>query len=62
MPNPFLGDFGTMLRGKCCPASFRDRKSLSGPCPSSYARVVARHDISGTPELVQLAVLTTAWP
>jgi hypothetical protein len=41
-------------------ASLGDRQSLSRPCPFGDARVIAFHDIPGTPELVQLPVLTTA--
>ena len=39
-------------------ASLSDRQSFSGPSLSGYGRVIAFHDISSTPELVQLAVLT----
>jgi hypothetical protein len=42
------------------PTGLCDRQSLGGPGTFGDARVVAFHDISGTPQLIQLAVLTTA--
>jgi hypothetical protein len=54
-----LSDFGTVFHQRST-ASLGDRQSLSSLCPFGDARVVAFHDIPGTPELVQLAVLTAA--
>src|ERR1700730_5704339 len=59
MTTLFPDDFGTVFRQRRS-ASLGDRQSLSGPCAFSDARVIAFHDISGTSELVQLAILTTA--
>src|SRR5437879_4300845 len=70
MSSVLLGDFcfaqgvslvasrqSTMFRQRGA-ASHGDRESLSGPSSFGDARVIAFHDIPGTPELVQLAVLT----
>ena len=54
-----LGNFCTMFRQRSA-ASLGDRQSLSRPSPFGDARVIAFHDIPGTPELVQLAILTPA--
>jgi hypothetical protein len=72
IPPLLLGDFcfaqgaslaasrqSTMFRQRSA-ASLGDGESLSGPSLSGYGRVFAFHDIASTPELVQLAVLTTA--
>src|SRR5438552_1507755 len=59
MPSLLLGEFGAVL-GQRSAASIGDREGLSRPRPFGDARVIAFHDISGTSELVQLAILTTA--
>ena len=69
---PLLGDFcfakgasfaaprqSTMFRQRSA-ASLRDRESFSGPCPFGDAGMVALHHVSGTPQLIQLSVLTAA--
>ena len=53
-----LGEFSTAL-GQRRSTSLGDRESLSRPCPFGDARVIAFRDVPGTPEFVQLAVLTT---
>src|SRR5580700_695635 len=72
MPTLHLGDFGFAQRAsiaasrqstmfhQCGTARLGDRQSLSRPCPFGDARVIAFHDVPGTSELVQLAVLTPA--
>ena len=70
MPPVLFGDFcfdqraslaasrqSTLFRQRNA-ASLGDRQSPSRPCPFGDARVIAFHDIPGTPELVQLSVLT----
>jgi hypothetical protein len=54
-----LGDCGTVFH-QCGTASLGDRQSLSRSSPFGDAGMVALHDVSGTPESIQLSVLTAA--
>src|ERR1700751_1216158 len=54
-----LGNFCTMFRQRSA-ASLGERQSLSRPRPFGDARAIAFYDIPGTPEFVQLPVLTPA--
>jgi hypothetical protein len=54
-----LRDFIT-VPGERCPTGLGDRQSLGGPGPFGDAWVIAFDDVSRAPQLVELAVLTTA--
>src|SRR6202035_1176647 len=56
-PTLLLGGFSPLL-GRRRPPSLRDRERLSRPCPFGDAGMVALHHVSGTPEPIQLSVLT----
>src|SRR5437899_1776421 len=56
-PTLLLGGFSPVLLKRRSP-SLRDRESFSGPCPFGDAGTVALHNVSGTPEVIQLSVLT----